>query len=67
MSIHKSYKKRKGIFRSVKNRLERYLKLVKDEKEKISIFSFPKEKILRLKKIKKKEEEVVLTAEETTS
>jgi len=64
MSIHKTFKKRRGIFKSVKSRLERYLKLIKDGKEVNSVFGFPKEKILRRKKIKKKEEVVETTTEE---
>jgi len=67
MSIHNTFKKRKGVFKSVKGRLERYLKLIKDNKDINSVFGFPKEKILRFKKIKKKEDEVIETTEDTTN
>lgn len=56
MSTHRTLKKRKVKFRSVRKKWERLSKLQEEEKDK-SVFEFPKEKIFRQKKIKKKEDE----------
>ena len=57
MSMHKSLRNKSKNFRSVRKKWERVEKLKKDDKLK-GIFKLSKEKIIRMKKQKKKEEEV---------
>lgn len=66
MSIHNSLNKRKSKNRSVRKKWERLLKLLEDGKD-LSVFEFTKEKILRIKKIKKKEDDEVEMTEEVVN
>ena len=56
MSIHSSLKNKDKKRKSVRNRLQRYLELLKKGSTPKSVFALPKEKIIEFK-VKKKEKE----------
>lgn len=64
MSMHKSLKRdRYGAKRNVRKRYERLQKLIKEAKYLKSIYNLPKEKVVRLKikKLKEEKKEDTLT------